>query len=370
MRGLAGLPRAALIPDPVPHLLAIASEVMTIDAYSVLTRPSGGISFRGKLMGDPSRAYEAVSERLAPLRYVAMLERRDGHEVLTFLPNAQKEHRTRPRLALALLLLTLVSTLFVGGTMVEDSLEGILRRPLSGLPFALSLMAILGVHEMAHFLVARHYGVHVSLPYFIPMPIGPFGTMGAFINMKSPPRDRRQVLHIGLAGPLAGLVVALVVLAYGLSTSDVGAIPPGVSYYREGNSLLYMAMKYLVFHQWLPAGNLDVNLNPVAFAGWAGLLVTGLNLIPAAQLDGGHAAYALLGAASRKLTLAIGSLMLVLGLVWQGWWLWGGLILLLGSRREVVLDDVSPLSSRDRLLAVAGLLLFVLLFVPVPLAIV
>lgn len=356
--------------DPLPHLLAIASEVMVVDDYSMLARPIGGVSFRGKLMAEPSVAEAVVSERLVPLRYMALLERHDGREVLTFIPNPEKAYRTRPRLALVLLVLTIISTLFVGATMTQPSWEDILRHPFSGWPFALSLMLILGVHEMGHFLVARHYGVHVSLPYFIPMPIGPFGTMGAFINMTSPPRDRRQVLRIGLAGPLSGLVVGLVVLAYGLSTSHVGAMPPGASYYREGSSLLYMAMKYAVFGQWLPRGALDVELSSVAFAGWAGLLVTGLNLIPAAQLDGGHVAYALLGRRARTLTLAIGLAMVALGFVWQGWWLWAALILLLGSRREVVLDEITALRPGEKALAILGLVLFVLLFVPVPLMVV
>ncbi|MHB0876415.1 MAG: site-2 protease family protein [Anaerolineae bacterium] len=356
--------------DPLPHLLAIASEVMVVDDYSLLAKPVGGVGFRGKLMAEPSVAYAVVSERLVPLQYMALLDRRGDREVFTFIPNAPKAYRTRPWLALTLLVLTVLSTLFVGATMVQDTLEDVLRHPLSGLPFALSLMLILGVHEMGHFVVARRFGVHVSLPYFIPMPIGPFGTMGAFINMTSPPRDRRQVLRIGLAGPLSGLVVGLVVLAYGLSISQVGTIPPGVSYYREGNSLLYMAVKYAVLGQWLPQGNLDVNLGPVAFAGWAGLLVTGLNLIPAAQLDGGHVAFALLGGRTRGLTLAIGLAMVALGFLWQGWWLWAGLILLLGSRRELVLDEITTLTPGEKAVAVAGLILFVLLFVPVPLLIV
>jgi membrane-associated protease RseP (regulator of RpoE activity) len=356
--------------DPLPHLLAIASEVMAVDDYSMLARPIGGVSFRGKLMAEPSVAEAAVSERLVPLRYMALLERVNGREVLTFIPNPERAYRTRPRLALVLLVLTVLSTLFVGASMVQPSYDEILRHPFSGWPFALSLMLILGVHEMGHFVVARRFGVHVSLPYFIPMPFGPFGTMGAFINMTSPPRDRRQVLRIGLAGPLSGLVVGLVVLAYGLSISHVTVMPPGASFYREGNSLLYMAMKYAVFHRWLPSGNVDVDLNPVAFAGWAGLLVTGLNLIPAAQLDGGHVAYALFGRRTRYLTLAIGLGMVAMGFVWQGWWLWAALILLLGSRREVVLDEITSLRPREVLVAIAGLVLFVLLFVPVPLVIV
>jgi membrane-associated protease RseP (regulator of RpoE activity) len=342
---------------------------MAIEAYTVLERPPGAVSIRGRLLLDASAAHEVVSGRLAPNGYTAFLGRSDGREVLTFTPQVQVEHRTRPRLALALLVLTVLSTVFVGAMFATGDWAGLLRAPLSGVPFAAALMSILGVHEMSHYLTARHYGVHVSLPYFIPMPLSPFGTMGAFIAMRSLPRNRRQVLHIGMAGPLAGLVVSLVVVAYGLSISPVTRMAPGVAVLREGNSLLYMLLKRLILGQWLPRAGLDVNLSAVAFAGWAGLLVTGLNLIPAAQLDGGHVAYALLGRRARTLTLAIGLALGLLGFVWQGWWLWAVLILMLGARREVVLDEITPLRPLERALAIAVIVLFVLLFVPVPMQI-
>ncbi|MGQ9553879.1 MAG: site-2 protease family protein [Anaerolineae bacterium] len=355
--------------DSTQHLLAIASEVMAVEEFSVLSQPQGAVRFQGRLLAAPGASHAAISERLRPLGYIAMLERRNGRDVATFLLHAPVTYRPRPRLALALLLLTILSTLFVGATMVEPDLPTALHRPLSGLPFAISLLTALGVHEMGHYLVARRYEVQVSLPYFIPMPLGPFGTMGAFISMKSPPLNKRHLLRIGLAGPLSGLLVALVVTVYGLSQSKVGIMPAGVPFYREGNSIAYMLLKYWVFGLWLPQGNVDVNLSPVAFAGWAGLLVTGLNLIPAAQLDGGHIAYALLGRRARLLTIVLGMVLLVMGLLWPGWLLWALIILYLGARREVVLDEITPLTVQERLVAVLMLLVFCLLFVPVPLTI-
>ncbi|NPV08825.1 MAG: site-2 protease family protein [Anaerolineae bacterium] len=354
----------------IERLRAIVDEVMAVDDSIQLEQPPGAVIFRGRLLADPAEAIEAVGERFRSRGYLTTLDRQRGTDILAAIPHSPPQHRTRPRLALALLLATLASVLLVGGTMTQPDLESVLRRPLSGLPFAVSLLAILGTHEMGHYLVARRGGVQVSLPYFIPMPLGPLGTMGAFINMRSPPRSRSQLLRIGLAGPLSGLVVAIVVLIYGLKTSTVGPLPEGQAFLQEGNSVFYLVLKRVILGRWLPGAGLDVDLSPVAFAGWAGLLVTGLNLIPAAQLDGGHVAYALLGRTAQILTVTIAAGMFLLGLAWPGWYAWAVLILLLGSRRHLVLDDVTPLNWRERLLAVLGLLLAALLFVPVPLMLV
>jgi membrane-associated protease RseP (regulator of RpoE activity) len=129
--------------------------------------------------------------------------------------------------------------------------------------------------------------------------------MGAVIRMKSVPPSRRAMLLTGAAGPLAGLVVAVPLLIWGLSLSNVAPLPTGGEYMLEGNSLLYAALKRLILGAWLPAGGVDVNLHPMAFAGWAGLLVSALNMIPAGQLDGGHVAYALLGERARYLTYLV-----------------------------------------------------------------
>ncbi len=214
----------------------------------------------------------------SPLReggYLGLLDRQGAEDRLTLVPYAPPEHRTRPVLASILLALTTLSVLFVGASMVQPDIESIIRHPFSGWPFGLSMLAILGAHEMGHFLVARRGKVLVSLPYFIPMPIGPLGTMGAFINMRSVPRNRAQVLRIGMAGPLCGLVVTLIVLVYGLSTSAVGPPPDGGAYMQEGNSLLYLLLKRAVLGKWLPAGGVDVMLSPVAFAAGPALWLPG-----------------------------------------------------------------------------------------------
>jgi membrane-associated protease RseP (regulator of RpoE activity) len=232
------------------------------------------------------------------------------------------------------------------------------------------------------------------LPYFIPFPFSPFGTMGAFIQLKEPPKNKRILLDIGIAGPLAGLAVSIPILLYGLSLSQISVIDPewGQALTLEGNSILYLLAKFLVFRQWLPTpvsfGNLspliywaryfftgqplplggtDVMIHSIAWAGWAGLLVTALNLIPAGQLDGGHILYVLLGKRTRRLLPFILILLLALGYVWMGWWIWAALLFLLGRTYAEPLDQITTLDNRRKMIAILGIVLFILLFTPVPL---
>ena len=239
--------------------------------------------------------------------------------------------------------------------------------------------------------------------------------MGAFIQLKEYPRSKRALFDLAIAGPLAGLVVAIPVLVLGLSLSEVGStqnstytrsavspdlcassVPVGESYscpnddLLEGNSLLYLGLKYLskgallpapasydlpVPLYWLrylftgkpvPIGGQDVLLHPVAMAGWAGLLVTFLNLVPAGQLDGGHILYAVFGARVRRAWAVILAFTLLLGFFWNGWWLWSALIFLLGRHQAEPLDQLTVLDPRRRALALLMLFVFLLVLTPVP----
>jgi membrane-associated protease RseP (regulator of RpoE activity) len=209
--------------------------------------------------------------------------------------------RRPPRLLLhvGLFLATFLTTTAAGALYVHGQMGGDLGwesiLPISdGLSYSLPLMLILLAHELGHYLVARWHGVDASLPYFIPLPPSfGLGTMGAVIGMRNVTADRKKLMDIGAAGPLAGLLVAIPVLCYGLAHSKVGALVAGGQ--QEGNSILYAVLKHAVKGAWLPDGQRDVFLHPTAWAGWAGLLVTMINLIPIGQLDGGHVAVAYFG---------------------------------------------------------------------------
>jgi membrane-associated protease RseP (regulator of RpoE activity) len=333
--------------------------------------PGDSVRLRGHLIAPAAEAWEHMYERLKPLGRTPLLRRDpDGaREEVLALPVTLVTPKPRVGLAVALFALTVLSCLFVGAQMVEG-LQAVNWNLLDGLPFAAALLGILGAHELGHYLVARRLGSPTSLPYFLPMPFGPFGTLGAFITMSAPPRNRRHLLMIGAAGPIAGLIVALPILWLGLSMSRVLPLP-SEPYQLEGNSLLYAAAKYLVFGKLLPSGGEDVFIHAVAFAAWAGLMVTGLNLIPAGQLDGGHIAYALLGPRrSRVLTWIVVAAMIALSFLWTGWLFWLFLLLAFGRVQDMPLDDLTELTARQRLLAVGMLVLFFLVFTPIPLTVV
>jgi membrane-associated protease RseP (regulator of RpoE activity) len=298
-------------------------------------------------------------------------------------------HQRSYRRPLVLFLITVVSVFSAG---VPFGQSGNPQAWLEAWTFAVPLLAILLAHEFGHFIAAVLHGVPASLPYFIPMPIGLIGTMGAVIGMRDRIRSRNALLDIGAAGPLAGMIVALPVLAIGLSLSEVQPLGPG-GYLQEGQSLLYLLMKRLFVGR-IPDGS-DVQLHPTAFAGWAGLLITMINLLPWGQLDGGHIAFALFGERQhalarwlrRALLLLFGYNLAVFVLpVLRGtstmpyaqalvnsmfWLMWFGITALLAflSRgADHPPFDGGALTKGRRAIAWLCLVLFVVLFMPTPIA--
>lgn len=243
-------------------------------------------------------------------------------------------------------------------------------RLVAGFPYAIAIMTILLSHECGHYVLARFHRVDATLPFFIPAPPVPFfiGTLGAFIRMRSLPHTRRALFDVGAAGPWAGILVAIPVLLVGLALSEVhasGPSPDGGLFL--GDALLFRFLCWLVLGT--TGDDVTIVLHPVALAGWVGLLVTALNLIPVGQLDGGHVVYAALGERwHRWISRGTLATLLVLGLGGAGTWLvWAVLLTALGVRHPRLLDVETPLDRPRRWGALATIGLFLLTFMPQPL---
>lgn len=276
---------------------------------------------------------------------------------------------------MALFLATLGSTMYIGGWHHAYFLADF---PSDEPPFALlpgawysfTILAILGIHELGHYYACRYYQVDASPPYFLPVPFVPTGTFGAFIRIRQRIPTKSMLFDIGAAGPIAGFVVAVPALFAGVALSRVTPLPATdpVGLITLGEPLLFQAAAWLVWGA-LPDGH-GINLHPMGFAAWFGLLMTALNLFPIGQLDGGHISYAALGSRSTGVTLGGVAVVVGLTLFSLSWLLWAILmvvmLLLFGPRHPRTLDDHVPLDSRRRWVALATAAIFVLCFTPAP----
>jgi membrane-associated protease RseP (regulator of RpoE activity) len=338
------------------------------------------VVFGGSLLVEPSTAVERLRPRLAQHGYTPFLREDQGLAWVHAIAQAEVVEPSRPLLHLGLFLATVITTLLAGAVEQGVELGEIWANPsriLAGLPFSATLIAILGVHEFGHYGVGRHHGMPVSLPFFIPVPpVPPFilGTMGAVIRLRGAIRDRRALFDMAVAGPLAGLVIAVPAYVIGIKWSHPISIAEMVGRASDepflGPSILSVLVQYLVLGP-LPPGTGAIELHPVATAAWFGFFVTALNLIPAGQLDGGHIVYALFGHRHALISkLAVGGLVLI-GLAFGSfnWLVWAALIVgLMGFRHAPTMDDITPLDGRRRALGLFALILLALLLPPVPLS--
>ena len=279
---------------------------------------------------------------------------------------------SRWTLPIVLFLVTSFTTLWAGAFQAYN---GPIRGPFAflwehpnrlwqGIPFAGTLLFILVTHELGHFILSKIHRVPASLPLFIPGPPHFIGTFGAIIRMRGPIMKRCALFDIGVAGPLAGFVVAVIALVIGLRLSTV--VERTATYGLQlGEPLL------LKFMAWLIVGSLppdaDVLLHPIAFAAWFGLFVTSLNLIPIGQLDGGHVAYALWGHRQRTIAFAVVPVLIVLGFVgWPGWFIWAFMASIWGIGHPPVIDPVVPLGRSRMVVGWIAFAVFVLTFAPIP----
>ena len=396
--------------DRVQRLQMAVAQVMSIeDTTRGGPENEYAVRFRGRLIGSSEDAYERLAPQFRQEGMTLLFREQESRHVVLGVPGVISPEPSNPMVNAVLFILTVISVVISGALIANvdfygndfiptlpNSLAGYLDLLSGGVPFAVALLAILLAHEFGHYLAGRFHRTAVTLPYFLPFPGSILGTLGAFIRMKEPPKNRSVLLDIGLAGPLAGFLVAVPVLWVGISLSEITALPANpqaaAGFTLEGNSLLYLLIKYLIKGELLPApssygdvsvaaywfryfflsspvpfGGRDILVHPLAWAGWAGLLVTALNLIPAGQLDGGHLVYVLLGRRARTLWPLIVVGLVALGFVWSGWWIWAGLIFFLGRSYAEPLDAITPLDARRQMLALLGLVIFLLTFTPVPL---
>ncbi len=283
-----------------------------------------------------------------------------------------REEKLASRKKPAIIINIILFLLTVGTTLLAGALQrGVnpLETPsaiVQGLPFSAALIFILLSHEMGHYIVSRIYHIDTTLPYFIPAPTF-IGTFGAFIKMRTPVHDKKVLMDIGAAGPLAGLVVTIPILMIGLGFSELKMVDPSLEGGLSlGNSLILSFLTKLTWGD-IPE-NYQIIIHPLGFAGWIGLLVTSLNLMPIGQLDGGHIAYAILGRRMEKISRIFLVVLVGLGIWGSRMWLFWALLLffLLGTRHPSPKDVDSPLDTKRKILGVIMLIIFILTFVPVP----
>jgi membrane-associated protease RseP (regulator of RpoE activity) len=281
---------------------------------------------------------------------------------------------------LALFLLTVLTTLIVGTHIALNYAQNLSifdwdvflpyfrdlwRHPASlllGVPFSFTLLSILLAHELGHYLTCRHYGIRATYPYFIPAPTL-IGTLGAFIRIKSPIMNRRELFDVGISGPIAGFVVAVpaLILAIFLTKGTMPFISPDSSSMDKPLAVILLAK---LFRSGInPA---EIISHPVGCAAWIGFFATALNLLPVGQLDGGHILYAVLGDKSRNISRGFLLVLLPLGYFWPGWIVWTVILLFLGLRHPQLIEPVEPLGRNRKILAVVAAVILVLTFIPAP----
>lgn len=348
-------------------------EVMDIEIAT--EEPTGVRIFRGRLRAPAAVAYNQLKQAFTARTVPLVQEDEQSGAAIMLMPKpveeAVLEKPVRPWVNWLLFVLTVLTTTWAGAAHQGVNLLREPERFAVGLPYAIGLLSILGVHELGHYFTARRHGIRVTPPYFIPVPFA-LGTFGAFIQMKSPPEHRRALFDVAVAGPLAGLAIAIPALLIGLQSSTVlaaGSADPAmhIGGTSVGSSFLFALLAKIALGEELTQGHL-LRLSPLAFAGWLGLLLTALNLLPVGQLDGGHIARSLFGrrTATTIGSVAMWSLLLLALFVWPGLMMWAIIVFFLAGTSATPLEDLTPLTPGRRWLGYATFVLLGLILVPLP----
>jgi len=362
----------------VEKVTSIVGKHFTIS--SVKYSPPEAIFFYVNVGEDMEGKFDELRKEMVPMNYIPFLTKEGDAHVLIISKTPQRKFYGA-QINLVLFIMTIITTIISGSTawvsyqyadLNLSTMEYIAYsfRPenlaMGALVFALPLMLILGIHESAHYFTARKHNVNASLPFFLPMPpfISPLGTLGAFISIRDPIPSKKALMDIGAAGPIAGFIVAIPVTITGmyLTITNAHAMPPDSGGSMElGISVLY----YLLALAFPASGHLIVH--PMAFAGWVGLLVTALNLLPAGQLDGGHIVRALLGPKTRWLSMGMIIFLFVAGfLFFPSWIFFAFFIMLFGISHPPPLNDISPIGLKRKVIGIFCIVLLLITFVPEP----
>jgi membrane-associated protease RseP (regulator of RpoE activity) len=340
---------------------------------------------RGKLQTAPEMAYERIKDNVENVfgdRFLVLFqESLQGQPFFALIPNPVTESQpettseplSRPWIALALLVMTIFTTTLIGAEMSGVTSKELQADPMvlsQGLPYALGIISILGIHELSHYLTAIYYKVRTTLPYFIPIPFF-LGTFGAFIQMKSPVPHRRALFDVAIAGPLGGLVIALPLLYWGLSQSSVVPISSQGTLIQfqaldPRFSVLLSLISKLALGATLKPG-MALDLHPLAIAGYIGIIVTALNLMPFGQLDGGHIIHAMLG---QRVAIIVGQMtrivVVILAFIRRDFFLWAIILLLMPVSDQPALNDVTELDNRRDFLGIFAMVILVSILLPLP----
>jgi membrane-associated protease RseP (regulator of RpoE activity) len=370
---------AAMGPDLGPRMLSEAEQpeaVRQVMDVRIAIKENGVRLFRGPLRDSASVSFEKLNRAL-PKGFLALVQEDDqlGAKIVLIPKRPDEEilrKPVRPWLHWLLFGLTILTTTWAGASHQGVDLAQEPGRFIVGLPYAVGLLLILGVHELGHFFMARHHAMDVTPPYFIPVPFG-LGTFGAFIQMRTPAANRKALFDVAVAGPLAGFVIAVPALLLGLQFSSVslgdgGTVSQGFLHGATvGSSILFTILARLSLGDAAQYGAL-VHLSPLAFAGWLGLFITALNLLPVGQLDGGHITRAMFGSRVGQTisSVAMWSLFLLALFVWPGLMLWALIVFLIAGRGAPPLNDVTPLDSGRMVVGYIAMLILILILAPMP----
>jgi membrane-associated protease RseP (regulator of RpoE activity) len=370
---------AAAGPALGPRMLNEAEQpeaVRQVMDVKIAIEEDGVQLFRGPLRDAASVSFEKLNRTL-PRGFVPLVQQDEqlGAKIVLIPKSAEEglaRKPVRPWLHWLLFGLTIITTTWAGATHQGVDLAQEPGRFVVGLPYSIGLLLILGVHELGHFFMARRHGMDVTPPYFIPVPFG-LGTFGAFIQMRSPPASRKALFDVAVAGPLAGLVIAVPALLLGLRFSTITAGTDGTIAHgflhgaTVGSSILFTVLTKVSLGDAAQYGAL-VQLSPLAFAGWLGLFITALNLLPVGQLDGGHITRAMFGSRVGQTisSVAMWSLFLLALFVWPGLMMWALIVFLIAGRGTPPLNDLTTLDAGRLAVGYVAMIILILILAPMP----